>query len=165
MQGKTVNAELIQFASLIVLALITRLLPHPPNFAPITSIALFSGIHFANKRLAMVLPLACMFITDLYIGLHALIPVVYFAFAVISLVGIYLRKLGFFSVVLSSTLFFIITNFGVWLYGYPLTLDGFIRCYVMAIPFFVSALLGDFFYSSLLQFSWQKIIVKKTYSI
>jgi len=33
---------------LVALAVITRLLPHPPNFAPITSIALFTGFHFVN---------------------------------------------------------------------------------------------------------------------
>ena len=62
---------------LVILAFFTRLLPHPPNFAPITGIALFTGFHFINKRLAMFLPLACMFFTDLYIGFHSLMPVIY----------------------------------------------------------------------------------------
>jgi len=52
---------------LILIAIITRLLPHPPNFAPITSIALFSGINFANKRLALMIPLLGMFISDLFL--------------------------------------------------------------------------------------------------
>ena len=72
---------------LVVLALLTRLLPHPPNFAPITSIALFTGFHFTNKRWALFLPLVCMFLSDLYLGIHALIPVIYTAFAFISFIG------------------------------------------------------------------------------
>ena len=37
-----------------------------------------------------------------------------------------------------SLIFFIITNFSVWLGGrlYPLNIDGLIQCYTMALPFF-----------------------------
>lgn len=156
MEERFSRVELVQVVSLVVLALITRLLPHPPNFAPITSIALFSGVYFSNKRLAIVLPIVCMIVTDFYLGFHSLLPVVYFAFLLISILGIYMKKIGVGSILLSSTLFFIITNFGVWLVGYPLTLEGFLTCYTLAIPFFVNALLGDFFYSTVFLFSLKK---------
>ena len=53
---------------------------------------------------------------------------------------------------LSSTIFFIVTNFAVWMSGtmYPPTLDGLILCYTMAIPFFGNTLAGTLFYVSLL---------------
>ena len=42
---------------LILLAVATRLLPHPPNFAPITGIALFAAARFQSKFLAVLIPL------------------------------------------------------------------------------------------------------------
>lgn len=157
MEERFSKVEILQFLSLIILALITRLLPHPPNFAPITSIALFSGVHFSSKRIAILLPLICMIITDFYLGFHSLLPVVYLSFLLISIIGIYSKKVGFSSILLSSSLFFIITNFGVWLVGYPHTLEGFLTCYLLAIPFFINALLGDFFYSTIFIFSLNKL--------
>jgi hypothetical protein len=59
--------EMKAVLGLIILALLTRLMPHPPNFAPITGIALFSGYHFVNKRIALFIPLAALFISDLFI--------------------------------------------------------------------------------------------------
>ena len=161
MDNKLSKVEIVQVLSLIVLALVTRLLPHPPNFAPITSIALFSGVHFTNKRFAILLPIICMLVTDLYIGFHSLLPVVYFSFLIISILGIYAKKIGFLTVGLSSSIFFIVTNFGVWLVGYPHTIEGFLMCYYLAIPFFINALLGDFFYSFIFSFSIQKIKQKR----
>ena len=91
---------------LLILAILTRLLPHPPNFAPITSIALFSGFHFQNKRFAILFPLACMLITDIYLGLHSLMPVIYGCFVINSYIGIKFKKLTFTSILLASFSFF-----------------------------------------------------------
>ena len=60
---ETNKNEMTTILGLVILAVFTRLLPHPPNFAPITGIALFTGFHFINKRLAMFVPLACMFVS------------------------------------------------------------------------------------------------------
>jgi len=147
---------------LILIALLTRLLPHPPNFAPITSIALFSGFHFANKRLALFVPLIAMFISDLFIGVHSLMPVIYLSFLLISILSFYMKSLSISNVVLASTLFFVMSNLGVWYFYYPLTWAGLTSCFVLAIPFFVNALAGDLFYTSVLQFSFKKV---KTYAL
>src|SRR5210317_538286 len=142
---------------LVVLALLTRLLPHPPNFAPITSIALFTGYHFTNKRWALFLPLACMFLSDLYLGIHTLMPVIYSAFAFISYLGFKAKSLSFTAVLGASTSFFILSNLGVWYFYYPLTWAGLTSCFVLAIPFFINSLAGDLFYTSVLQFSFKKL--------
>lgn len=142
---------------LVVLALLTRLLPHPPNFAPITSIALFTGFHFANKRWALFLPLACMFLSDLYLGIHSLIPVIYSAFALISCIGFKAKSLSIMTLLGASTSFFILSNLGVWYFYYPLNWGGLISCFVLAIPFFINSLAGDLFYTSVLQFSFKKL--------
>jgi hypothetical protein len=132
---------------LILIAILTRLLPHPPNFAPITSIALFSGIHFSNKRIALLIPL----------GIHLLMPVIYLSFILISVFSFYLDKLSLTSVLAASSFFFLISNLGVWYFFYPLTWVGFTSCFVAAIPFFATALAGDLFYSAALQFSFKKV--------
>jgi hypothetical protein len=142
---------------LIFIAILTRLLPHPPNFAPITSIALFSGFHFSNKRIAILIPLVGMFLSDIFLGLHSLMPVIYLSFILISVMSFYIKNLSFTNVLLASTLFFVISNLGVWYFYYPHNWGGLSTCFVLAIPFFVNAIAGDLFYTSVLQFSFKKI--------
>ena len=142
---------------LVVVALLTRLLPHPPNFAPITSIALFTGFHFVNKRLALFIPLICMFLTDLILGVHSLMPIIYLSFFLISMIGLKAKSLSLGTVLSASSLFFIVSNLGVWYFYYPLTWAGLSSCFILAIPFFINALMGDLFYTSVLQFSFNKL--------
>jgi hypothetical protein len=151
---------------MILAAAASRLIPHPPNFAPIGALALFSGACFSSKPMAFLVPLAAMLISDLAIGLlsgdrslglHGLIPVVYGSFALIVCVGFWLRRrrstvpiAG--ATLASSVMFFVLTNFGVWALGswYPKTWDGLIACYGAAIPFFQNTLLGDAVYVTVL---------------
>lgn len=149
--------ELKVVFGLIFIAILTRLLPHPPNFAPITSIALFSGFHFSNKRIAILIPLVGMFISDIFLGMHALMPVIYLSFILISAMSFYIKKLSITNVLLASTLFFVLSNLGVWYFYYPLTWAGLTTCFVLAIPFFVNAIAGDLFYTAVLQFSFKKV--------
>lgn len=143
--------------SLILLSAATRLIPHPPNFSPIGAMALFGGASFAQKRWAFVVPLMALFVSDWVLGFHQLMPVVYGSFALIVCIGFWLRRrrtvvpiAG--AALASSVLFFLLTNFGVWALGfrYPKTWDGFVACYVAAIPFFQNTLLGDAVYATVL---------------
>ena len=142
---------------ILVLAILTRLLPHPPNFAPITSIALFSGFHFKDKRFAIFFPLSCMFITDIYLGFHSLMPLLYSCFAINTYIGFKFKKLTLTSVLLASFSFFLISNLGVWFVSYPLNFSGLTTCFVLALPFFVNSLSGDLFYSLVLDLSIKKL--------
>ena len=143
--------------SLIFLAVITRLLPHPPNFTPITGIALFAVNSFADKKLAFLLPLLCMIVTDFFIGFHSIVPFVYLSIVGISCIGYVSKKISSVTILKSSLLFFIISNFGVWLVGYPNSIAGFLACYTMALPFFINTILGDFFFYYALNFSFSKL--------
>jgi len=153
------ESEMKVVFGLVVLALLTRLLPHPPNFAPITSIALFTGYHFANKRMALFLPLGCMLLTDLFIGVHSLMPIIYSAFVLISIIGLKAKSLSFGTVFGASLSFFVLSNLGVWYFYYPLTWAGLKNCFVLAIPFFINALAGDLFYTSVLNYSFKKLFI------
>lgn len=142
---------------IILIALLSRMMPHPPNFAPITGIALFSGVYFSNKRWSLLLPLICLFLTDIFIGFHSLVVVVYGSFLIISAASLWLKNINFITVFGASVFFFLTTNFGVWYLYYPHTWEGFTQCYVLAIPFFWNTLAGDLFYTAALFFAAEKL--------
>jgi len=134
----------------LLIAVLLRLIPHLPNFTPVTAIALFGGLYFTRKSWAYLAPLIIMVLSDLYLGFHSISIFVYAAFLLVSFIGTQTKKPSVFTILLSSISFFIITNFGVWLIGYPKTWTGFVECYTLAIPFFRNSLLGDFFYSGVM---------------
>ena len=150
---------------LIVLAILTRLIPHPPNFAPITGIALFSAINFNNRFFKFFVPLISLVIFDLIIGFSLINIFVYLSFIVIVLVGNHFKKIKLKSILISSVVFFIISNFGVWIIGYPKTVNGIIMCYTAAIPFFINSILGDLFYSYILKYSFNVTLKSKVVKI
>lgn len=152
---------------LIILASLSRIIPHPPNFTPLTGVALFGGQKLNSKWLAFFIPLTSLFITDLILGFHATMPYVYGAFILTILLGLNLKSnfspfklLGF--TLTSSTLFFLITNFGVWMSGglYPKSIDGLFLCYAAALPFFQWSILGDLLYTAVI-FSAYSFVIKK----
>ena len=136
--------------SLIFFAILSRFLPHPPNFTPIAAIALLSSKGFNNRWVVFLIPIVSLFISDLFIGLHATIPFVYISFILIALLGMYVKKINVVSVLLSSTIFFLVSNFGVWLLYYPISTEGLVQCYTLALPFFLNTVLGDLVYGALL---------------
>ena len=151
----------------IVIASFVRLLPHPPNFSPIAAMALFSGVYL-SKKYALIIPVIAIFVSDIFLGFHSTIPFVYGSFLITGLIGLWLKKHhDFKSVVagtlLSSVLFFVITNFGVWLVGnlYQKNITGLVQSYVMAIPFFRNSLIGDLFFTGIFFGSYQAIFSKK----
>ncbi len=150
------NRNLVIIA-LIFLAVVSRILPHPPNFTPIAGMALFAVNRFSNKKLAFSLPIFCMVVTDVFIGFHSITPFVYLSIIGISCIGYFSKKINNLAILKSSLLFFGISNFGVWLLGYPNTMAGFISCYTLALPFFINTVLGDFFFYHVLNFSFNKI--------
>ena len=97
-----------------------------------------------------------MIISDFYLGFHSTIYWVYFSLIFIALLGFSLRTKmnmlnGLLSGISGSVIFFIITNFGVWLLGdlYEKNINGLISCYYMAIPFFKNTLISTLFFSYL----------------
>ena len=140
----------IFLVSLIFFAILSRFLPHPPNFTPIAAIALLSSKGFTNRWVVFLIPIVSLFISDLFIGLHATIPFVYISFILIALLGMYVKKINIVSVLLSSTIFFLVSNFGVWVLYYPISTEGFVQCYTLALPFFLNTVLGDLVYGALL---------------
>ena len=152
---KNLNIRLISIIGLILLVSLSRLIPHLPNFTPVTALALFAGSYIRDKKFAFTVPLLAMFISDIFIGFHPLIWAVYLSL----LIGVLLGKLletrknifKIFGVTLvSSIVFFIITNFAHWLMYYDPSWQTLTKCYFDAIPFYRNSLLGDFIFVSVM---------------
>ncbi len=142
----------------VVFGVLGRLLPHPPNVTPLTSIALFGGSQL-SRRSAFLVTMLTLLLSDALLALatgHAVFGLwsifTYSGFAAIVLAGMWLRlqptagrTLGFLGA--SSLGFWLWTNFGVWATNdhqlYPRTLEGLGACYIAALPFLGNALVGD----------------------
>ena len=151
------NARLAALLTAIAAAAALRLMPHPPNFSPIDAMALFSGAYLGRRGIAFVAPLAALLLSDIVLGFYHGMATVYATVALIVVIGWWvssrrtpLRIAG--AAVASSVTFFVITNFGMWLFSgfYPVTYGGLVACYTAAIPFFQNTVAGDLFYTVLL---------------
>ncbi len=144
-------------ALMILAAALTRLLPHPVNVAPIAAMALAGGVYL-DKRYSLVIPIVALLISDLFLGFYLILFFVYGSVVLIGLAGLWLRDHKkplpvFGATIFSSVLFFLVTNFGVWIVGpemYPKTWTGLLECYTAGIPFFRNTLFGDLFYVAIL---------------
>ncbi len=147
------NAKILIALALVAFGVLSRYLPHPPNFVPIAAIGLFAGAYLP-RRWALILPLAAMIISDVFIGFHGLIFWTWGSFMAIGLFStLILKKKVNITTVLASSLgasvfFYLATNFGVWMEGmlYPPTLAGLASSYMNGLPFFRNTLMGDLFY-------------------
>ena len=129
---------------------ISRLIPHEPNFTPILSISILGFLFSTILSVKVLIVLGSMFFSDLIIGTHDFMIYVYFSLTLLIIFSnsanyIYMMFFG-------PLIFFIITNFGVWLYSsyYTKNINGLIECFYMAIPFFKNTILSTFFYCILI---------------
>jgi len=151
------NTSLLILLALIAATAFLRIFIGIPNVTPIAAIALFGGAYIKRKEFAILLPLAILFVSDLFIGVYSpvLMVGVYGSFVMISFLGFLLRKkINFVTVVgsslISSLIFFLVTNFVVWAQGlwYPLTTGGLVSCYAMAVPFFKYEAVGTLLFNA-----------------
>lgn len=152
---------------LILLAAFSRLIPHPPNFAPIGAMALFGAAYYTQKYLAFIVPIISMWISDLlinnilyaryfdhFVWFYQGFYWTYGAFILIVIIGFFLlKKVKIKNLIIASlaasVTFFLVSNFGVWASGsmYSKTISGLLACYTAGIPFFKNTITGDFIYS------------------
>jgi len=144
--------------TMIFAGALMRLIPHWPNFTPISAIALFGGTFLKRKDLAFLVPVIAMLLSDLIIGFHSTMLPVYLSFIAIVAFGLILQHR--FTVVntlkaslAASVLFYLVTNFASWSSGlmpYPLNIGGLMQSYIAGLPFLFNGVLGDLFYTSVL---------------
>ena len=135
------------------LILFTRLIPHISNFTPIFAIGIFSVTIFKNKQISLFLPLIGMFLSDIFIGFYSTAWANYLAlfFAIFFPISFSFNNRYFDLIsksIISPTIFFILSNLVVFFAWYPNTFEGFISCYVYAVPFYGASLISTIAYSS-----------------
>jgi len=126
--------------SLIIIGILLRFVPHTANFTPVAAIALFAGVYL-NKKQAFIVPLLLMVISDIFLGMHNVVIFTWGSFVLVTMIGSWAKNHKTFkglisSSLVSSFLFYLITNFGVWAMGwYPQDLKGLLDCYILGLPF------------------------------
>lgn len=164
------NKRFLVLSGFILIAALSRMVPHPYNFAPLGAMSLFGAAYFADKKFSFLLPLAAFFVSDLlvnnilfasfYDGFVLFTPGFYWMYgsiALIVLAGIFLlKKVNLKTVVAgslsASIIFFLVTNFGAWIGSplYPQSLSGLMMSYAAGIPFFHYTIAGDLIYSGVM---------------
>lgn len=164
------NKRFLIITGFIIMAVLSRVLPHPYNFTPLGAIALFGSAYFADKRWAIIMPLVAMWVSDLLLNnlvysayyegftlFHSGMAWTYGSMILIALLGMKLfekvtlpRVFG--GALGASVIFFLVSNFGSWLASpvYTPDLQGLIACYTAAIPFFHNTIGGNLVYCAAL---------------
>ncbi|MDR1454067.1 MAG: hypothetical protein LBJ01_00285 [Tannerella sp.] len=175
MENKKVNLRFGIICAVILLAAVSRLIPHPAGFAPIVGMALFGAAYYSKRHWAYIIPIAAMMLSDFVLntwvysahvdGLMFWFLYTYGALALIVLMGTFtLKKMRILnmagSAVGASVIFYVVTNFGSWLSSgmYLHTWEGLGTCYVAALPFFRNGLAGDLLYTGVLFGAFELLI-------
>ena len=140
---------------LTLLLAISRVIPHPPNFTPILAGIIFLPFISKDLTFSIIVPLAAMLISDLFIGMHSLMFWTYTPIILLSYLTFILHKdsilrIGSLSI-FSPMAFFLISNLGVWINSssYAKNIFGLIECYFNAIPFYTSSAISCILFTAL----------------
>ncbi len=136
------------------------------NIAPVGAMALLGGMYM-GRRYALWVPLAVLAVTDVLLNVSMGYPMIYWprafdygAFLLVGLLGLWARDRKFSgkisAVIATPFLFFLISNFAVWLFGmnlanepYAKTLSGLVSCYAAGLPFLRGTVIGDWGFMAL----------------
>ena len=147
-----VNYLKISIGIFLALA-VSRFIPHPPNFTSLIALSFYVPAIFGISYIPFVV--FALISTDLIIGTHSTIL---FTWGSVILIGLiskfflnnFLKRIS--GALLGSSIFYIITNFGVWSLGsYGYELNGLISCYIAAIPFFGYTIMSTLFFSLIIE--------------
>ena len=164
--SKKIQIQFTALVMIIVLAAMSRLIPHVQNFSPICALGLFGAAYFDRRWQAFLIPILATFLSDIFISrfIHTNHPFLYIgiewqyvSYFFIVLAGFFImKKVTFRNVVLgifsSTAIFYLITNIGCWP-GNPIysqDFSGFITCLAAGLPFIKGTLIGNIFFTTLL---------------
>ena len=142
----------ISFGIFVALAA-SRFIPHPPNFTPLIALSFYVPVLFGLRFISIVI--LSFFITDLIIGFHSTLFFTWGSVGIIGLISKYFNKsiiIRLLGALTGAFIFYLISNLGVWLYGYygngTISLYA---TYILAIPFFGYTFLSTLFYSAMIE--------------
>lgn len=149
------NHNILIALALFILLFTSRLIPHLSNFTPLFAIGLFGYSVFKKNYYSLIIPLVGMLSTDFIIGFYSNVWAVYLSTIIsIALSNLINLPKKNFTILMRSltapTIFFVLSNLSVFFIWYPNTIEGFIQCYVNAIPFYGYSVLSTVIYSFVL---------------
>ena len=131
----------------------SRLIPHPPNFTSLMALSFYVPVLLGLRYIPSLL--IAFILTDFIIGYHSGTHWTWGSVLVIGLISQYFSKnmsLRLVGALTGAFIFFLITNFGVWISGmYGYTINGLLNCFVLAIPFFTYSLISTLIFSVLIE--------------
>lgn len=179
---------LITFVLLFLSVALYRLIPSRPlGFAPQIAMALFAGSVIKNRKLALLLPMAAMFISDLgfwflnkagytaITGFYEGQLLNYLLFVAITFIGFKVNSKSVIAIiggsVAGAVFYYLLSNFGLWIGGglninnqpYDKTWQGLTECMIAAIPFFKGSLMATLTFSAIFfgLYNWLPVTQKK----
>lgn len=150
---------------IIILTIVTRFIPHMPNFAPITALAIFSAAYLPVKK-SLAITFAARLVSDIFLGFFSwpLMIAVYLSHLFGVLLGVWIKDSKNYrwlkitvSPLIASTVFFLVTNFAFLYSQYPHNLFGIFQSYANGLPFLRGTLLGDLGYTAALFGSFELV--------
>lgn len=177
--NKQNNTLVLSAGLLIVAAAFTRVFPHAPNFTAIGAMAIFGGSVIKDKKLAFLLPLGALLLSDVCLQLFTSTKgfygttqyFVYAAFLIITTLATLMKKRSVANIALaaiwSGVIFFVLSNLGVWASSdyYPKTLSGLSACFAAAIPFYKNEFFGNFVLNAIMGNAFYSVLLFSAYSI
>jgi hypothetical protein len=157
-------------AALIIFAAVLKAVTFPASFNPIIAISLFSGVVISDKKLAFLMPLLAMFVSDIILEVFNIAPGFYgmgqignyISLMLVTVLGFGIKKVNAVNVVgfslASSLLFFLLSNTNVFFFdtiAYEKSISGYMTCLAAGIPFIKNGLITDLFFSAVLFGSYQ----------
>lgn len=141
------------FIGVFLVLAASRFIPHPPNFTSLIALSFYIPALFGVPFVSLVI--VAFVITDLVIGMHSIVFFTWGSIVIIGIISKYFIKkttTRISGVMLSVCIFFIISNFGVWVLGsYEYSFKGLLECYIAAIPFFGNTIISTLIFSTLIE--------------
>jgi hypothetical protein len=135
----------------------SRFIPHPPNFTSLLALSFYIPALLGVRYLPSLI--VSFILTDLIIGFHGVSLFTWGSVIAIGLMSKYFissLKTRITGSLVGACIFFIVTNFGVWSMGsYGYTIEGFLACFTLAIPFFAYSIISTLLFSSIIETAYK----------
>lgn len=170
MPNRPAAVSIAVFVALVAVAAGSRFAWIAPNFAAVSAAALFAGFYFRSRLAAAAVPLIAMVLSDLALGTYPVEQMIA-VYACLTLPILMGRAIGTTAAplriagwsLLASCIFFLVTNFAVWLGGvYGMSAAGLAACYIATLPFFKYTLAGDLLYAGMFFGAYETVRVLRT---
>lgn len=144
--------NLLIFFLVFSLVSLARFIPHPPNFTILIGLTFYISLYFGYKSSLYLL--ISFIVTDGILGFHNLIYITWSTILIISLNAqkfsdTYMTR--FCGVIFSVLLFYLMTNFGVYLFADHGADKNIIEVFLLGVPFLINNMLCSLIFTTIVE--------------